>query len=70
VDNGDEERVLQMRAAFQSPMATECRAAVEDLTGRKVIAFMSANHVEPDMAADRAGLSGVSPARGRLPKPR
>ena len=52
VDNGDEQRVLEMRAAFQSAMANECRAAVEDLTGRKVVAFMSANHVEPDMAAE------------------
>ena len=52
VDNGDQDRVLEVRAAFQSAMANECRAAIEELTGRKVIAFMSANHVEPDMGAE------------------
>jgi hypothetical protein len=27
-------------------------AAIEDLTGRTVIAFMSANHIDPDLAAE------------------
>ena len=51
-DNGGEDQVLEMRAAFQSAMANECREAVEQITGRKVIAFMSANHVDPDMGAE------------------
>jgi len=33
-------------------MTEECSEAVEEITGRKVIAFMSANHVEPDLAAE------------------
>jgi uncharacterized protein YbcI len=33
-------------------MGGELRAGVEALTGRRVVAFMSANHVEPDLAAE------------------
>jgi hypothetical protein len=33
-------------------MSADCIAAVEDLTGRTVIAFMSANHIDPDLAAE------------------
>lgn len=28
------------------------KASVEKLTGRKVVAFMSDNHLEPDMAVE------------------
>jgi uncharacterized protein YbcI len=50
--HGKEEYVLGMRHAFQDTMKEELTAAVEALTGRKVVAFMSANHVEPDLAAE------------------
>jgi hypothetical protein len=33
-------------------MRTDCIAAIEALTNRTVTAFMSANHIEPDMAAE------------------
>jgi uncharacterized protein YbcI len=33
-------------------MRSDCVAAIEDLTGRTVIAFMSANHIDPDLAAE------------------
>jgi hypothetical protein len=43
-------------------------AAVEGLTERKVIAFMSENHIEPDMAAEVFVLEPTSdealPERG------
>ena len=51
-DNGGEDQVLEMRAAFQSAMADDAREAIERITGRKVIAFMSANHLDPDVAAE------------------
>ena len=51
-DNGRDGQVLDMRAAYQAAMEDDCCAAVEELTGRKVIAFMSANHIAPDMAAE------------------
>lgn len=41
-----------MRRAFQDTMSEELTGAVERLTGRKVVAFMSHNHVDPDLAAE------------------
>jgi uncharacterized protein YbcI len=42
--------VLAMRRLSQRAMAEEMKAAVARLTGRKVLAFMSDNHLDPDMA--------------------
>jgi uncharacterized protein YbcI len=47
-DEGD--AVLAMRRLSQRAMAEEMKAAVARLTGRKVLAFMSDNHLDPDMA--------------------
>jgi uncharacterized protein YbcI len=44
------EAVLAMRQLSQRAMAEEMKAAVARLTGRKVLAFMSDNHLDPDMA--------------------
>jgi uncharacterized protein YbcI len=33
-------------------MREEAIAKIEELTGRKVMAFMSANHIDPDLAAE------------------
>ena len=49
---GDEQFVLDTRGRFQRTMRTDLVAAVEMLTERKVIAFMSTNHIDPDMAAE------------------
>lgn len=46
------EAVLTMRQLFQRTMATELRESVERLTGRRVVAFMSDNHLDPDMAVE------------------
>ena len=50
-DNLDE-LVLTMRKAFQSTMGHELVAGVEQILGRKVIAFMSDNHIDPDAAVE------------------
>jgi uncharacterized protein YbcI len=50
--NNHGEAVLAMRQLFQRTMADEMTASVEKLTGRKVVAFMSDNHLEPDMAVE------------------
>ncbi|CAN5604091.1 hypothetical protein BH20ACT19_BH20ACT19_00870 [soil metagenome] len=49
-------------------MRNSLSAAVEDVLGRKVIAFMSANHIDPDLAAEifllaplETGHSAVAP---------
>lgn len=41
-----------MRQAYQQTMGPELREGVEKLTGRKVIAFLSANHLDPDVAVE------------------
>jgi uncharacterized protein YbcI len=51
-ENDRAEQVLEMRRAYQEAMRSDCVAAIEDLTGRTVVAFMSANHIEPDLAAE------------------
>jgi uncharacterized protein YbcI len=50
--NGGHGDVAQVRHLFQQEMETDFRAAMERLTGQKVIAFLSANNLEPDLAAE------------------
>jgi uncharacterized protein YbcI len=49
---GQVEFVLETRQRFQATMREDLVDAVERLTSRDVIAFMSTNHAEPDMAAE------------------
>ena len=49
---GHREKVLDTRKTFQEVMGDELTAGVEAVTGRKVLAFLSANHVEPDIAVE------------------
>jgi uncharacterized protein YbcI len=50
--NGSRADVAEVRHLFQQEMETDFRASVEQLTGQKVIAFLSANNLEPDVAAE------------------
>jgi uncharacterized protein YbcI len=52
VERGKSDRVLQIRHEFQRTMRDDLVAAVEKITERKVIAFMSDNHIDPDMAVE------------------
>jgi uncharacterized protein YbcI len=52
VTGGEKQFVLEMRRKFQHTMRQEMIEIVERLTGRKVAAFMSDNHVDPDVAAE------------------
>jgi uncharacterized protein YbcI len=49
---GESELVAQTRVGYQKAMQDDFVAAIQTLTGRKVIAFMSANHMDPDMSAE------------------
>jgi uncharacterized protein YbcI len=49
---GDGELVLEVRRRFQEAMREELVALVELHTGRSVSAFMSANNLDPDVAAE------------------
>jgi uncharacterized protein YbcI len=51
-DAGQGDAVLDLRRRWQTVMATELRASIEELTGRKVIGFMSDNHIDPDLAVE------------------
>jgi uncharacterized protein YbcI len=64
VSNGEKQFVLEMRRKFQHTMRPELIAIVERLTGRKVAAFMSDNHVDPDIAAETFVLELQEPPRG------
>jgi uncharacterized protein YbcI len=44
--------VLATRKTFQDVMGPALVKGVEALTGRKVLAFLSANHVDPDIAVE------------------
>jgi uncharacterized protein YbcI len=52
VENGKADRVTEMRHDFQLVMCDDLIAAVEGALDRKVIAFMSANHIDPDLAVE------------------
>ena len=44
--------VKNIRQLLHETLESDSRAAVERLTGRKVVAFISGNHLAPDVAAD------------------
>ena len=52
IDDGKFETVRATRKAFQLTLAGAFTAAVEELTGRRVIAFMSEVHIDPDVSAE------------------
>jgi len=52
IANGRVELVLSARKAYQDAMASDMIAAVELHSGRTVLAFMSDNHIEPDIAIE------------------
>ncbi len=52
VGNGETELVLASRKAYQKTMGPALTASVEEITGRKVLAFLSANHISPDYAVE------------------
>ena len=51
-EDGKGDLVLQVRHEFQKTMRDDLVAAVETITEREVVAFMSANHIDPDMAIE------------------
>jgi len=51
-DEGRIERVVAMREDFQRMMRERYKKTIEDLTGRKVLAFLSQAHVEPDITLE------------------
>jgi uncharacterized protein YbcI len=52
VENGKADRVLELRHEYQLTMRDDLIAIVERQLDRKVIAFMSQNHIDPDLAVE------------------
>ncbi|CAB4910175.1 unannotated protein [freshwater metagenome] len=52
VRKGHADQVKELRYTYQRAMADEVVPAVEQAVGRRVEAFMSANHVDPDHAVE------------------
>ncbi len=71
VDHGHADRVLQVRYDYQTTMRHELVGIVERELDREVIAFMSQNHIDPDLAVEVFVLKPAEtpdPATS-LPKP-
>jgi len=52
VENGEHMSVLDQRSLFQRLMREEAVTMVESISGRSVSAFMSNNHIDPDLAVE------------------
>ena len=52
IEQGDHESVHAMRSAFQKGMKAAFTAVVERALNRRVIAFMSLVHIDPDMSIE------------------
>ena len=64
LEQGRGDAVREMRAAFQDAVSDRFTGAVEELTGRTVLAFMSQAHVAPDLAIEVFFLDGTVAANG------
>jgi len=49
---GEGKAVLDLRRRWQRVMQAEMSGEIEELTGRKVVGFMSDNHIDPDLAVE------------------
>jgi uncharacterized protein YbcI len=52
IEDGKGDLVVEMRRSFQQTMRKDLTAAVEMLTERKVIAFLSDSQLEPDFSVE------------------
>jgi uncharacterized protein YbcI len=66
VDGGEPHRVLDMRRDFQRMMKQRYSEMIEQLTGRRVLAFLSQAHIEPDLTIEMFLMDGPVPGFGAL----
>ena len=64
VSDGRSKLVLDVRKAYQRTMRDDLVLGVERITGRKVIAFLSDNHMDPDIAIESFVLSPAPDEEG------
>jgi uncharacterized protein YbcI len=53
--------VIDSRKAFQDAMREDFTTEIEALTGRRVTAFLSDNHIDPDVAIECFQLASAAP---------
>jgi uncharacterized protein YbcI len=66
MEGGEPDRVLEMRRDFQRMMKARYSEMIEELTGRKVLAFLSQAHVEPDLTIEIFLMDGPLAGFGAL----
>ena len=66
MEGGEPDRVLEMRRDFQRMMKERYSEMIEALTGRKVLAFLSQAHVEPDLTIEIFLMDGPLAGFGAL----
>jgi uncharacterized protein YbcI len=66
MNSGEPDRVVAMREDFQRVMETRYKDTIEELTGRKVVAFLSQAHVEPDITIETFFIEGSIPGFGAV----
>jgi uncharacterized protein YbcI len=52
VESGHSDQVIELRHQYQEIMRDDLVALVERQLDRKVVAFMSQNHIDPDLAVE------------------
>jgi uncharacterized protein YbcI len=66
MEGGQQKRVVELRQDFQELMESIYRKEIERLTGRKVVAFLSQAHVEPDLTIEMFLMDRPLPGFGAL----
>lgn len=66
MDSGEPDRVVAMREDFQRVMAERYKDTIQKLTGRKVLAFLSQAHVEPDITMEIFFIDAPMPGFGAV----
>ena len=70
VDHGHADRVLQVRYDYQTTIRDELVGIVERALDREVIAFMSQNHIDPDLAVEVFVLKPAQAHPQNIPPPK
>src|SRR6476620_7368770 len=63
---GEGAAVLDLRRRWQRVMQADVSREIEELTGRKVVGFMSDNHIDPDLAVEVFVLEPLARAARQL----
>jgi uncharacterized protein YbcI len=53
---GEHDRIVELRLGFQRLMKSRYTEMVEELTGRRVLAFLSQVHLDPDLTVEMFAL--------------